>query len=589
METMIRELHQKFDAALKSAFQSEFPSGSELLCSEITQSTQAQFGHYQCNSALKIAKELKKSPREVAAQIVQHLDKGAGDGKPMLAKLEIAGPGFINITIDSAFLSGQTTELVRDPRLGVPLPKRKERVIVEFSSPNIAKELHVGHLRSTIIGDSIARLLEFLGHDVLRLNHIGDWGTQFGMLIAYMQEDVPEVLDGKVETELPQLMQWYKQAKKRFDEDPEFKKRSQLQVVELQGGDEKSLRAWQSICAISRKAFKEIYELLDVKLVERGESFYNPMLSPLVDDLAARGLITISDGAKCLFLEGFVSRDGTALPMIIQKSDGGYNYDTTDMAAMRHRIDVEKADRIIVVTDAGQSLHFAMLFKAAEKAGYLDPSRVRMDHVPFGVVLGPDGKKFKTRSGDTEKLVDLLLEAVHQAKRIMTERMPDTPESEIDRLSQILGIDAVKYADLSCHRLKDYVFSYERMLKFEGNTAAFLLYAYVRIQGIKRKVGLPIEELIQTHQIVLEHPAEIALAVHLRQLGETLDAMSRDLLPNRLCDYLYALAELFHAFFRDCRVEGTPQEKSRLLLCEATGRVLEQGLSILGLKTLDRM
>ena len=589
METIIHVLHHKFDAALKKAFQSELQGSPELLRSEVTQSTQPQFGHYQCNNALKIAKELKKNPRDVAAQILQSLDKSASDGSLMLSKLEIAGPGFINITIDTPFLSKQTTEILSDERLGVPSPQHKEKVIVEFSSPNIAKELHVGHLRSTIIGDALARLFEFLDYDVLRLNHIGDWGTQFGMLIAYMQETAPEALSLQVEADLPQLMQWYKDAKKRFDEDPEFKKRSQLQVVRLQGGDPESLNAWRAICAISRKAFAEIYQLLDVSLVERGESFYNPFLAEIVNDLNTKGLITISDGAKCIFLEGFTNRDGTPLPMIVQKSDGGYNYDTTDMAAIRHRIDVEKADRIIVVTDAGQSLHFAMLFKAAEKAGYLDPKKTRVDHVPFGVVLGPDGKKFKTRSGDTEKLVDLLLEAIRQAKLIMSERMPDADSQELDRLSQILGIDAVKYADLSCHRVKDYAFSYERMLKFEGNTAAFLLYAYVRIQGIKRKVGVAVHDLVQTAQITLEHPAEIALAMHLRQFGETLDAMSRDLLPNRLCDYLYALAEMFHAFFRDCRVEGTPQEKSRLLLCEATGRILEKGLSILGLKTLDRM
>ncbi len=589
METFIRGLHRRFDAALKKAFFLELPQDSELFCSEITQSTQAQFGHYQCNNALKIAKKLKKNPRDVAALIVNSVEKNEDEGALVLSNLEIAGPGFINITIDSAFLSKQTTELLRDQRLGVPLPVSKEKIIVEYSSPNIAKELHVGHLRSTIIGDALARLFEFLGHDVLRLNHIGDWGTQFGMLIAYMQDVASEALTGTMHADLRQLMQWYKESKKRFDDDPEFKKRSQLQVVRLQSGDPMSLKAWQAICSISRKAFSEIYQLLDVNLVERGESFYNPFLEEVVKELDQKGLVTVSDGAKCIFLEGFANRDGASLPMIVQKSDGGYNYDTTDLAAMRHRVSVEKASRIIIVTDAGQSLHFAMLFKASEKAGYIDPKKVRVDHVPFGVVLGANGKKFKTRSGETEKLADLLLEAIRQAKQIMLERIPNLEEAEVNALSQILGIDAVKYADLSCHRVKDYIFSYERMLKFEGNTAAFLLYAYVRIQGIKRKVEVDVQKIIQTHEIILEHPSEIALALHLRQLGEALDFMSRELLPNRLCDYLYALAEKFHAFFRDCRVEGTSQEKSRLLLCEATGRVLEKGLSILGLKTLDRM
>ncbi len=588
MINIISELFEKADAAIRMAFGS-VTEDPKLLEAEVTPSTQAQFGHYQCNSALKIGKALRMSPREAAEKIAAHFDRKAADGSEMISKIEIAGPGFINITLATSFLAAQIETLLSDDRLGIPLREKKQKIIVEFSSPNIAKELHVGHLRSTIIGDAIARCFEFLGHDVLRLNHIGDWGTQFGMLIAYMQEIVPEVLRGNVQTDLMQLMQWYKESKKRFDEDPEFKKRSQLQVVKLQSGDPEARTAWQAICEISRKAFQEIYALLDVKILERGESFYNPYLADVVKELDQKGLITISDGAKCIFIEGFVSREGTPLPMIVQKSDGGYNYDTTDMAAMRHRTQVEKADRIIILTDAGQSLHFAMLAKAAEAAGYLDPAKVRFDHVPFGVVLGPDGKKFKTRSGDTEKLIDLLLEAVAHARKIMHERLPDLSEQELNRSAQILGIDAIKYADLSCHRIKDYVFSYERMLKFEGNTAAFLLYAYVRIQGIKRKVGKEISEVMKRAKVVLEHPMEIDLALHLRQFGEVLDAMSTDLLPNRLCDYLYALAEKFHAFFRDCRVEGSPQEESRLLLCEATSRVLEKGLNLLGLKTLDRM
>lgn len=583
MQNILAALFEKADASIQKAFASE-SLDPKFLEAEVTSSTQAQFGHYQCNSALKIAKALRISPRVAAEKIVSHFEK---DG--MISTLKIAGPGFINITLEPSFLAAQIDAVLHDYRLGVPLPIKKQKVVVEFSSPNIAKELHVGHLRSTIIGDAIARLFEFLGHDVLRLNHIGDWGTQFGMLIAYMQENVPEVLKGSVQTDLIQLMQWYRESKKRFDEDPEFKKRAQLQVVALQSGNPEAHSAWTAICEISRKAFQEIYALLDVRTNERGESFYNPFLADVIADLDKKGLITISDGAKCIFLEGFVTREGTPLPMIVQKSDGGYNYDTTDMAAMRHRIEVEKADRIIILTDAGQSLHFAMLAKAAEKAGYLDPAKVRFDHVPFGVVLGPDGKKFKTRSGETEKLVDLLLEAVSHAKKILQERLPDLTEAELDRSAQILGIDAVKYADLSCHRIKDYVFSYERMLKLEGNTAAFLLYAYVRIQGIKRKVGKEIADVMKRTHVTLAHPTEIALALHVRQFGEVLDSVAKDLLPNRLCEYLYELAEKFHAFFRDCRVEGASEEESRLLLCEATSRVLGKGLELLGLKTLDRM
>ncbi len=578
MLNLIQILGEQARKALKTATRQD-------VSPEITLSTQPQFGHYQCNNALKLAKELKLNPRQVAQKIIDAWNPDSS----MIAKLEIAGPGFINIFLSIDFISSEIDKVLHDPRLGVPPPHPRQRIIVEFSSPNIAKELHVGHLRSTIIGDCLARVFEFLGHDVLRLNHIGDWGTQFGMLIVYMREHVPEVLEGKKRTDLTSLMQWYRASKKYFDEDPEFKKRAQLQVVKLQGGDEVSLSAWKMICDISRQAFQEIYQLLDVELVERGESFYNPFLANVIEDLEKRGMVTVSNGAKCIYLDGFIGRDDTPLPMIIQKSDGGYNYDTTDMAALRHRIEVEKADRIIYVTDAGQSLHFQMLFKAAEKAGYLDPKKTRVDHVPFGVVLGSDGTKFKTRSGDTERLIDLLYEAIKQAKAILHERIPDLSEEQLSHTARVLGIDAVKYADLSSHRIKDYLFSYERMLRFEGNTAAFLLYAYVRTQSIKRKVGKDIAELLQKKKIVLEHPTEVDLALHLRQFGETLDSVAEELLPNRLAEYLYTLAEKFHAFFRDCRVEGTPQEDSRLLLCEAAGRILHQGLEILGLKTLDKM
>ena len=555
-------------------------AGGDIL-PEITPSTQPQFGHYQCNNSLKLAKQLQSNPRSIAQKII---DAWPQDLPEMIAKMEIAGPGFINIFLTTEYITDEINRVFHDARLGVSPPKTMQRIIVEFSSPNIAKELHVGHLRSTIIGDSLARLFEFLGHDVLRLNHIGDWGTQFGMLITYMRDIVPDVLEGKVAADLTSLMQWYRESKKRFDEDPEFKKRSQLQVVKLQGGDEVALAAWQMICDISKQSYHQIYQLLDVKLLDRGESFYNPYLPEVIVDLEKRSMITLSDGAKCIYLDGYVNREGEPLPIIIQKSDGGYNYDTTDMAGFRHRIEVEKADRIIVVTDAGQALHFEMIAKAVEKAGYLDPKKVRFDHVPFGVVLGADGKKFKTRSGDTERLIDLLLEAIDHAKKLLQERIPDLPD--LDHTAQVLGIDAVKYADLSSHRIKDYVFSYDRMLRFEGNTAAFLLYAYVRVQSIKRKIGKP---LPTTGSIQLTHPTELDLALHLRQFGETLDSMAEELLPNRLAEYLYTTAEKFHAFFRDCRVEGAPEEESRLLLCEVTGRILHQGLQILGLKTLDKM
>lgn len=578
MENLTETLQQQATKILKKIIGKDAPGA------DVTQSTNEQFGHYQCNSAMKVAKELKVNPRKIAEEIVEKWGK---DG--IIEKLEVAGPGFINITLAKEFLSKELTQVASNPRLGVPPLTKIKKIIVEFSSPNVAKELHVGHLRSTIIGESLARLFEFLGHDVLRLNHIGDWGTQFGMLITYLKENESEVLAGNKETDLSSLMNWYRESKKVFDADPEFKKRAQLQVVSLQGGEKEALAAWEKIREISRKGFQEIYDFLDVKITERGESFYNDMLPKVIEDYEKKGVVEVSDGAKCVFLKGFKAKDGTALPVILQKSDGGFNYATTDSAALLQRVTVEKADRIIYVVDAGQQLHFQMVFAAAVKAGYYDLGKVQVEHVPFGVVLGPDGKKFKTRSGETERLIDLLREAVRRAKELLKERLQEANEKELDQLAEILGVDAVKYADLSCHRIKDYVFSYDRMLNFEGNTAAYLLYSYVRIQGIKRKVNKDINAVYATTPIKLEHPTEVVLGLKLRQFGETLAYMDRDLLPNRLSDYLYDLAEKFHAFFRDCRVEGVSEESSRLVLCELTGRILKQGLYILGLKTMDRM
>lgn len=582
MKSLMDQLTEKFFNAIQSAY-SSLSASPQLV--EVTKSTNEKFGHYQCNSAMKLAKELKISPRQVAETIVHHLPI---DGS-LIEKLEIAGPGFINITLRTAALEENLNQMLKDKRLGIPKPRRQQRIVIDFSSPNVAKEMHVGHLRSTIIGDCLARLFEFLGEDVLRLNHIGDWGTAFGMLIAYIRENAPDVLTGHRETDSSTLVEWYKASKKRFDEDPEFKKRSQQEVVALQQGETISRKAWSIICQISRKSYQEIYDLLEVHLVERGESYYNSLLGQIIKLLDAKKLTTISDGAKCVFLEGFHNREGEPLPLIVQKSDGGYNYATTDLATIRQRVESEKADRVIYVTDMGQAQHFEMVFQTAEKAGWLDRKKIRIDHVPFGLVLGPDGKKFKTRSGDTEKLIDLLTTAIERAKQILRERDFSCTDVELEELAKKIGISAVKYADLSCNRTGDYQFSYDRMLRFEGNTAAFLLYAYVRINGIKRKVNCDMDHLLKTERIHLQHPSELALGVQLRQFHETLLKTAEDLLPNRLTDYLYELAEKFNAFFRDCRVEGTPEQNSRLLLCELTARVLNQGLSILGLHTVERM
>lgn len=587
MKALQKCLEEMATLAIDEHWGQEYPEIKNFLPADITQSTQEQFGHYQCNSALKLSKILRLNPREVAAKIVECFSKQS-QSHVLVESYEIAGPGFINIRLNPKQLSKDLQLMLQSERLGIPQLKKRQKTIVEFSSPNIAKELHVGHLRSTIIGESLARLFECLGHDVLRLNHVGDWGTQFGMLIAFIKEMHPEVFK-KESIALSELMQWYKDAKKRFDTDEDFKIRAQQQVVALQRQEPDALQAWKRICAISRKGFEEIYQLLDVAIEERGESFYNPMLEEIIRDFSTRGISERSDGAEVVFMEGFETKEKTPLPLIIRKSDGGFNYATTDLAALKHRIQIEKADRIIYVVDMGQRLHFQMIFAAAQLAKYINPIQTRLDHVDFGVVLGEDGKKFKTRSGETVKLMDLLQEAIARARQVIQDRLPSATQEEIEESATTLGINAVKYADLSCHRQKDYVFSYERMLRFEGNTASFLLYSYVRIQSIKRKSGYHVDQLMKQHSIQLAHPTEIALGLHLRQFYETLDFVADQLTPHRLCEYLFELAEKFNHFFRDCHVIGSDYEASRLLLAELTAQVMQQGFHILGLKTLSKM
>lgn len=563
-------LEKKFAEAVRKAF----PELEEAPI-EVTESTQEGV-HYQCNSALKMAKPLKKSPNAIAKEIVQQFD--LENGAAVVEPLEVAGPGFINIRISPRYMENKLSSMLSDPRLGIPKPAQPQKVIVEFSSPNTAKEMHVGHLRSTIIGDSLARLFEFLGHDVLRLNHIGDWGTQFGMLIAFIKSEHPGLLTGDETIHLPQLMQWYQASKKRFDADPDFKKRAQNEVVMLQRHDPANMKAWEKICAISREGYQEIYDLLDIHLIERGESFYNPMLPKVVEDLEKKGLVTLSEGAKCVFIEGY------KVPLMIQKSDGGYNYDTTDMAALLQRVTEEKADRIIMVVDQGQALHFNLVIATAQLAGYYDPKKVHIEHIPFGLVLGTEGKKFRTRSGETEKLIDLLLAAVEKAETIVREKNPELSEKEAHDLANVIGIGAVKYADLSNHRASDYQFSYEKMLRFEGNTAPYMLYAYVRCRSIERT-----SEKKPSSKIALTHPQELALALKLLQFVDVLHFVEKELTPHRLSEYLFDLANQFSAFFRDCRVIGSPEEESRLALVSLVGRTLKQGLYLLGIKTIEKM
>ena len=566
-------------AFLKRAGRAAFPSLDFV--PDVALSKESAFGDYQCSSAMKLAKQLSLPPRSIAQTLVQAFPSDASD---LFEHVEIAGPVFINMKIHPKHLSQRLMEKISSGVL-VPTSDYPQRVIIDFSSPNIAKEMHVGHLRSTIIGESLCRIFEALGHDVVRLNHVGDWGTAFGMLIAHMKS-LPGFSMTQVRSfTLSDLMRLYRESKARFDEDPAFKKTAQIEVVKLQGGDEETLQIWKVICDISEKAYQEIYSLLDVSIQVRGESFYNASLPSIVSELEQKGLVTISDGAKCLFPEGFANREGNALPLMLQKSDGGYTYDTTDMAAIAQRIREEKANRIIYVTDSGQSTHFQMIFAAAKMAGILDPHVVRVDHVPFGLVLGPDGKKFRTRSGETERLIDLLQKAIEQAEALLRSRNPGWTEEEYRTTSHILGLGAIKYADLSSNRVSDYVFSYDRMLRFEGNTAAFIMYSFVRTASIQRKVG-PVA-LPQT--IELLHPSEAALGKLLCQFEETIDEVVETLLPNRLTDYLYSLAEVFNLFFRDCRVEGDPRQTQRYALVALTGKTLQTGLGFLGIQVPEKM
>lgn len=585
MDSILEKLKYSVSKALVAAFGKELADRDPL----VLPASNPKFGDYQSNVALSLPKQLKQAPRAIAEQIVNHLQINDFCQTPT-----IAGPGFINFTIKPSYLAAQLSAIQTDERLGVAKAKEPQKVIVDFSSPNIAKEMHVGHLRSTIIGDSIARILEFRYHDVLRLNHVGDWGTQFGMLIAYLREAYPEALTTADALDIGDLVGFYKRAKIRFDEDEEFRETARKEVVKLQAGAEDSRHAWQLLCNQSRRELQVIYNLLDIDVQERGESFYNPFLPDIVEELEQKDLLKEDAGAKCVFLEGFTNKQGEPLPLIVQKSDGGYNYATTDLAALKYRVEKDEADRIIYVTDAGQANHFAGVFQVAKRAGFL-PENVEVDHVPFGLVLGEDGKKLKTRSGDTIKLKDLLDEAIALARKDLETRLKEEGREEtkefIAGVAKVVGIGAVKYADLSQNRTTDYKFSYKKMLALQGNTAPYLLYAYVRVQGISRKGNIDFQQLGQDINILLEEETELVLAKHILQLGEIIEEVERDLLPNRLCQYLFELSQKFNQFYDRCPVlqADEPQRTSRLVLADLTARTLKLGLSLLGIPVLERM
>ncbi|MBD2344378.1 arginine--tRNA ligase [Anabaena subtropica] len=588
MNATQEQLKVKLEQALVAAFGDEYAGVDPILVA----ASNPKFGDYQANVALSLSKKLGQQPRAIASAIVEKLDVSEICETP-----EIAGPGFINLKLKTTYLEAQINAIHADTRLGVPTAKHPQREIVDFSSPNIAKEMHVGHLRSTIIGDSIARILEFRGHDVLRLNHVGDWGTQFGMLITYLREVYPEALTTANALDIGDLVSFYRQAKQRFDADEAFQETARQEVVRLQAGAEDTLHAWKLLCEQSRQEFQVIYDLLDVNVTERGESFYNPLLPTVVEELEKSGLLVENQGAKCVFLDGFTNREGEPLPLIVQKSDGGYNYATTDLAALRYRIQKDEAKRIIYVTDAGQANHFSQFFQVARKAGWI-PDDVELVHVPFGLVLGEDGKKFKTRSGDTVRLRDLLDEAISRSHADLEVRFKEEEREEtaefINNVAEIVGISAVKYADLSQNRTSNYIFSYDKMLDLKGNTAPYMLYAYARIQGISRKGGINFAELGNNTKVILQHETELALAKYLLQLGEVISIVEQDLLPNRLCEYLYELSKKFNVFYD--RNQGVqvlnaeePLRTSRLVLCDLTARTLKLGLSLLGIQVLERM
>ncbi|MGD1908505.1 MAG: arginine--tRNA ligase [Leptolyngbyaceae cyanobacterium] len=585
MLAAIATLRTRCEQALVAAFGPDLADADPVL----VPTSNPKFGDFQANGAMGLAKRLKNKPREIAEQIVANLQVDDLCEPP-----EIAGPGFINLRLKTDYVEQQLQMLHGSDRLGVNTVKQPQKVIVDFSSPNIAKEMHVGHLRSTIIGDSIARVLEFMGHDVLRLNHVGDWGTQFGMLITHLQMVCPEALAAAEAVDIGDLVAFYKQAKKRFDEDEDFKGQSRDAVVALQSGDDDARKAWQILCEQSRRAFQKIYDRLDIDLQERGESFYNPLLEDVAKDLKTQGLLVEDQGAQCVFLDGFTNKEGDPQPLIIQKSNGGFNYATTDLAAIRYRTQQDGAERVLYVVDAGQANHFAQVFQVATKAGWI-PEQSEFTHVPFGLVQGEDGKKFKTRSGETVRLKDLLDEAVKRARadletRIAAEERQET-EDFIQHVAETVGIGAVKYADLSQNRTSNYIFSYDKMLALQGNTAPYLLYAYVRVQGISRKGGIDFTALGENAAIHLGDESEFTLAKHILQLDEVLAEVAQDLYPNRLCQYLFELSQVFNQFYDRCSVlqAEEPERTSRLMLCDLTARTLKLGLSLLGIRVLERI
>ena len=542
-------------------------------------------GDLSSNLALMLAKPARMNPRQLATALIEQLP-----ASELVARAEIAGPGFINFFLNTEWLAGRIEQALADPRLGVALCPAPQTVVVDYSSPNLAKEMHVGHLRSTIIGDAVARTLEFLGHRVIRQNHVGDWGTQFGMLLAHMEE--LRQLGGEIGMELSDLENFYRAAKARFDASAAFADRARQLVVALQSGDDYCLKLWREFLDISLSHCQEVYARLNVGLTREdvvGESAYNDDLAQVVADLKAAGLLVEDQGAQCVFLEEFKGQDEEPLPMIVQKKDGGYLYATTDLAAIRHRSKNLGADRVLYFVDHRQSLHFQQLFAVARKANF-GTAATSFEHMPFGTVMGEDGRPFKTRSGSVAKLSELLDEAEIRAYELVKAKNPEMSEEELRHIGRVVGIAAVKYADLSKNRTSDYVFSFDQMLNFEGNTAPYLLYATTRVASIFRRGE--IDETTLSGPIQLGEEVEKDLASKLTQFGEVVQKVAERGCPHLLCGYLYDLSGVFSSFYQRCPVlnaEEAAIKQSRLRLSLLTARVLKQGLSLLGIETLERM
>ncbi|EJJ0546470.1 arginine--tRNA ligase [Cronobacter sakazakii] len=551
---------------------------------QVRQSAKAQFGDYQANGVMAIAKKLGMPPRQFAEQALAHLDLTG-----IAAKTEIAGPGFINIFLDPAFLAKNIEAAVASDRAGVEKVSAPQTIVVDYSAPNVAKEMHVGHVRSTIIGDASVRTLEFLGHKVIRANHVGDWGTQFGMLIAYLEKQQQE---NAGEMALSDLEGFYREAKKHYDEDEAFAERARSYVVKLQGGDEYCREMWRKLVDITMTQNQITYQRLNVTLTRddvMGESLYNPMLPGIVADLKAKGLAVESEGATVVFLDEFKNKEGEPMGVIIQKKDGGYLYTTTDIACAKYRYETLHADRVLYYIDSRQHQHLMQAWTIVRKAGYV-PESVPLEHHMFGMMLGKDGKPFKTRAGGTIKLSELLDEALDRARRLVAGKNPDMPADELEKLANAVGIGAVKYADLSKSRTTDYIFDWDNMLAFEGNTAPYMQYAYTRVLSVFRKAGVKESEL--TAPVVIQDAREAQLAARLLQFEETLGVVARDGTPHVMCAYLYDLAGLFSGFYEHCPIltaETDALRQSRLKLALLTAKTLKLGLDTLGIETVERM